>query len=201
MKRILALASLLALSAGPALAQPKPDPDWPCVQRKVPTISVGAVWSGPPPAEAGPWGKDFEAAALAQKLASRRTPLDEVDGLIDAFARAAGPERPQRLTRVFAGVHELINGERDRIVAGITRYAQGQRRLAERIREEADQVSAAKDAPDAETSKEVQELETRFAWDRRIFEERNQALEYVCETPVLLEQRLFEISRKIQGRL
>jgi hypothetical protein len=62
-------------------------------------------------------------------------------------------------------------------------------------------VSAAKDAPDAETSKEVQELETRFAWDRRIFEERNQALEFVCETPVLLEQRLFEISRKIQGRL
>jgi hypothetical protein len=91
MIRILTLASLLALAAGPALAQPKPDPDWPCVQRKVPTISVGAVWSGPPPAEAGAWGRDFEAAALAQKLASRRTPLDEVDGLIDAFARGAGP--------------------------------------------------------------------------------------------------------------
>ena len=54
-------------------AQPRPDPDWPCVQRKVPTIAAGAIWSGPEPDGAGPWGSDFEAAALAQKLSSRRT--------------------------------------------------------------------------------------------------------------------------------
>ena len=29
-----------------------------------------------------------------------------------------------------------------------------------------------------------------------MFEERNQALQYVCETPVMLEQRLFEIGRR-----
>ena len=195
------LMALAVLAAGPALAQPRPDPDWPCVQRKVPTIAVGSVWSGPPLESAGPWHKDFPAAALAQKLASRRTPLAEADSLLDAFAQEAGPERGARLTRVFAGVHELINAERDKLVGGIERYARGQRRFAERIRDEADKISAVKDAPDATTPAELQDLETRFTWDKRIFDERSQALAYVCDNPVILEQRLFEIARRIQARL
>ena len=58
-----------------------------------------------------------------------------------------------------------------------------------------------KDLPAAATSKELDELETRFSWDKRIFEERAQSLTYVCETPVLLEQRLYEIARAIQAKL
>jgi hypothetical protein len=198
-------ALALTLLASPAVAQGRgpaaADPDWPCVQRRVPTIAMGTVWSGPDPAEAGPWGSDFEAAALAQKLASRRTPLDEVDPLIDAFADKAAPDKAARLTRVFAGVHELINTERDRVMAGILRYAQGQRRMAERVRAEADQISAAKDSPDAPTTPQIAEVERQFTWDRRIFEDRSQALTYVCEAPTLLEQRLFEIARRIQAKL
>jgi hypothetical protein len=200
-----AFAGALALAlSGAALAQgrgPAADPDWPCTQRRVPHIAIGAVWSGPDPAEAGSWGNDFEAAALAQKLASRRIPLDEADALIDAFAEKAGPEKAARLTRVFAGVQELINIERDRVMAGIARYAQGQRRMAERVRAEADRISAAKDSPDAPTTPQIAEAERQFTWDRRIFEDRSQALTYVCEAPVILEQRLFEIARRIQAKL
>ncbi|KAA2237518.1 hypothetical protein [Salinarimonas soli] len=199
--RTLAAALVLAGVSTVAMAQPKPDPDWPCVQRKVPTLTLGSVWSGPDPAGAGEWGRDFQAASLAQRLASRRTPIDETDALIQAFANEAGAERAQRLTRVMAGVHELINAERGKVLGGIERYARGQRRLAERIREEADQVSATRDAVEVKPVKEQAEVEQRFAWDRRIFEDRSQALEYVCETPVLLEQRLFEIARRIQARL
>jgi hypothetical protein len=188
-------------AATTASAQPKPDPDWPCVQRKVVTLTAGTIWSGPNPEEAGPWGSDFEAAALAQKLASRRTPLSDIEGLVAAFAAEAGPDKSQRLTRTFAGALELINTERQRIISGIERYARGQRGLAERIRDEADRITAVKDSPAAVTPKEFEELETRFAWDKRIFDERSQALQYVCETPVLLEQRLFEIARQLQARL
>jgi hypothetical protein len=196
------LAVLLMLGPlAPARAQPRPDPDWPCVQRKIPTIAAGTVWSGPSLDEVGPWTQDTAAAALARKLASRRTPLEEADALIDDFAREAGPARAERLTRVFAGVLELVNGERERVLAGIERYGRGQRRLAEHIREQADRISAVKDAPDSPTTKDTQELETRFAWDKRIFEERNQTLTAVCETPVLLEQRVFEIARRIEARL
>ena len=202
MIRHLALAAALALLGQAAQAQPRPDPNWPCVQRKVPTIAAGAVWSGPNLEEAAAsWGKDSQAAVLAQKLASRRTALDEVDPLLDAFAKEAGPAKAERLTQVFAGVLELVNAERSRVIAGIERYAQGQQRFAERIRDEADRISAVKNAPDAPTPKDLQDIETRFTWDKRIFEERSQALQYVCETPVLLEQRLFEIGRRIQARL
>ena len=202
MSRLVPIVCLAAATGfGPALAQPRSDPDWPCVQRKQPTISAGAVWSGPDLASAGPWTQDFPAAALAQRLASRRTDLAEADRLIEEFARDAGPDRAQKLTRVFAGVLELVNAERDRIIGGITRYARGQRLLAERIREEGDRIGAVRNAPGGEGPKELGELETRFAWDKRVFEERNQALQYVCEAPVMLEQRLFEIGRKIQERL
>ncbi|CAA2106261.1 hypothetical protein MBUL_03594 [Methylobacterium bullatum] len=194
-----------ALLCGPALAQPKADPDWPCVQRKVSTLSPGTVWTGPDLEAAGPWGDDYEAASLAQKIASRRTELSEVDPLLDDFVAKAGDEKAKRLTRVFAGVFEVVNNERNRVIGGITRYAQGQRRMAERIRQEADQISSVKDGPSAndarEMPKEASELETKFAWDRRIFQERSQSLTYVCEVPTLLEQRLGEVARKIQARL
>jgi hypothetical protein len=194
-----------SLVCGPALAQPKADPDWPCVQRKVSTLSPGTVWTGPDLEAAGPWGDDYEAASLAQKIASRRTELGEVDPLLDEFVAKAGDEKAKRLTRVFAGVFEVVNNERNRVIGGITRYAQGQRRMAERIRQEADQISSVKDGPSAndarEMPKEASELETKFAWDRRIFQERSQSLTYVCEVPTLLEQRLGEVARKIQARL
>jgi hypothetical protein len=40
-------------------------------------------------------------------------------------------------------------------------------------------------------------LEDRLAWEARIFKERAQSLTYVCETPVLLEQRAFAIARTL----
>ena len=155
-----------------------PEPDWPCVQRKVPTISAGAVWSGPDPAGAGDCGKDFEAAALAQKLASRRTSPEEADQLVEAFAKAT-QDKAQRLTRVFAGVLELINTERDRVLHGIERYARAsaasptgsgrerpdQRRKTRPVRRPCGQPRAREPIRLGQTH----------------LEERSQALTYVCE--------------------
>lgn len=208
MIRTTALALLLSVSAGAALAQPKIDPDWPCVQRKVETLSPGQFWTGPDIAAAGDWGSDNDAAVLAQKIASRRTDLSQVDPLLDDFAAKFGSDKDAKdkaLTRVYAGAFEVLNGERNKIMNGIARYAQGQRRMAERIRDEADKVSQIKDAPsrgdETELPKDQTELETKFAWDRRIFQERSQSLTYVCEVPQLLEQRLGELGKRIQARL
>ncbi|MCJ2027223.1 hypothetical protein [Methylobacterium sp. J-067] len=208
MIRTTALALLLSVTAGAALAQPKIDPDWPCVQRRVETLSPGQFWTGPDLASAGDWGSDNDAAVLAQKIASRRTDLSQVDPLLDDFAAKFGADKDAKdkaLTRVYAGAFEVLNGERNKIMSGIARYAQGQRRMAERIRDEADKVSQIKDAPskgdETELPKDQTELETKFAWDRRIFQERSQSLTYVCEVPQLLEQRLGELGKRIQQRL
>lgn len=194
-----ALSGLTCISS--THAQTQSDPDWPCVQRKVGALSAGVVWSGPDLATAGQWDKDFDAAALAQKLASRRTPIEDVDGLLDSFVQQAGADKAVRLTRVFAGVLELVNDNRNGILNGIDRYSRGQNKLADRIRDESDKISAAKDSPGAESTKETQDLETQLKWDTRIFQERGRSLTYVCETPVLLERRLFDIARRIQQRL
>jgi hypothetical protein len=195
----LTLAASLVLSMATARAQA--DPDWPCIQRKVATISAGAVWSGPPLPPASDWEKDYEAASLAQKLASRRTPLQDVDGLLDAFVEKAGDEKPRRLTNVFAGVLDLINTERNRVLEGIDRYSRGQKRLADRIRSESDEVGEVVDSPMSDVPKSAEGAETAMKWDARIFDERRRSLTYVCEVPVLLEKRAFEIGRLIQARL
>jgi len=201
-------ALALLLSATAAAAQPKTDPTWPCVQRKVETLSPGQFWTGPDIASAGDWGDDSDAAALAQTIASRRTDLSQVDPLLDAYVGKLGADKDAKdkaLTRVYAGVFEVINGERDKVMGGIARYAQGQRRMAERIRDEADKISQVKDAPSqgdaTELPKDQTDLESKFAWDRRIFQERSQSLTYVCEVPQLLEQRLGEIAKRIQAHL
>ena len=44
-------------------------------------------------------------------------------------------------------------------------------------------------------------LEDALRWDTRIHDERNAALAYVCESPVILEQRAFALAREIQTHL
>lgn len=203
-RRLALLGLPVVLAAGlarPALAQPKADPEWPCVQRKTPELSLATVWTGPDPASAGPWTDDQAAATLAHKLASRRTPLTETGTLLDDFLKEAGPDGKKRLLRVFAGVFEIISSERAQIMHGIERYARGQQRLADRLRQEGEQLSTAKNAPDAKETEETKKLEEQLSWDTRIFDERAHSLTYVCESPVILEKRVFEIGREIQARL
>ena len=44
-------------------------------------------------------------------------------------------------------------------------------------------------------------MANRIQWDTRIFEERRKTISYVCEVPVLIEQRLFALAREIQQSL
>jgi hypothetical protein len=174
---------------------------WPCAQRKVSTISAGTIWSGPDVAQGKDWEDDAAVASLAQQLASRRLPLDQADGLIGAFAKEAGTAKDKKLTELFVGVLDIINGNRDQILAGIERYAQGQERLAERMRAEADKISEAQTDVQGPTGVAATETNRDFGWDQRIFRERRQALSFVCETPTILEHRAYDIARRIQAQL
>ncbi|MFG1237018.1 hypothetical protein V5F63_07385 [Xanthobacter autotrophicus DSM 597] len=209
MIRSLAAASATALlfsavalfCAAPLAAQPKADPDWPCPQRKTPEIDLAQVWNGPDPASVGKWTDDQDAAALAVKLSSRRTPAKEFAPLLDGFVKEAGAEADKGLLRVMAGVYEIINDQRTKLMHGIERYARGQQRLADRIRDEADELSKVRSSITAPETPESRKLDEQLHWDTRIFDERAKSLTYVCETPVLLEQRAFDIGQQIQARL
>ena len=196
----LAVAAAAQTAANDAPNDALKDAPWPCAQRRTPTISAAAVWAGPDIAKAGDWEQDSEAAALAEKLASRRTPLADIDGLLDDFVKKAGADKDKRLTLVFAGALASINRERDRVLSGIAHFAEGQERLAEKVRKESEEVADDEEKSDA-GAKALAEAKVEFAWDKRIFAERSQSLTYVCETPGILEQRAFEIARRIEQKL
>jgi hypothetical protein len=196
----LGIIAAIALAAGAAAAQPQ-DPDWPCVQRKVAHLSIGMMWTGPIPEDMDAWRDDAEIAALAPRLAARRTPLAEVEAEIARFGAEADDARTALL---FAGVFQTIDRERSRIVEGVTRFARKQRALSARIdaaQSEIAEAEAAAGPEDYDALDRIEEMRDALTWDVRIYEERQLSLTYVCESPVILEKRAFAIARIAMGAL
>src|SRR3546814_10742332 len=121
------MTATLSLASIAQAADPT-DEGWPCQQRKVPTISAGQIWSGPPREDVGTaWQREPEISELARKVAARRTSTDEAATLIDAFADTAAADKNRRLTVLAAGILSIINRERASIISGIERYTKRQR--------------------------------------------------------------------------
>lgn len=204
LRRCAAIILMLTITTPLAQAADFSDPDWPCIQRKVPNLSIGQMWAGPPTdAEAvAALADDPEIAAAAQAIALRRTSMEDVESRIADFAESAGDEaaRADRLTALFLRVFDLINAERSQIIAGIARYAHRQEDLSQRI--EANRMAfAEQEAADEPDFDLIDQLEEALDWDQRIFRDRAQSLVYVCETPVILEQRAFAVARVVMNEL
>jgi hypothetical protein len=191
--------ALLALAPLPAMAAGE-DPDWPCVQRLVPELAMGQMWPGPPPE--GSWQADPEIAGLALELARRETPVGTAAERAAAFAATLPAERRgPRLALLFQGTLEIINGERSRLLDAIKRYARGQRALAERITAAGSALEGLPPGPDVVPPPELAPIKEMRDWDIRIFEDRQRSLTYLCDQPVMLEQRAFALGRALQGLL
>jgi hypothetical protein len=184
----------LAIVTLPATARAatSSDPDWPCIQRLVPRISAAQVWAGPEPNPAD-WKGDLEVDRLAAKVAARATPLEETEKLVETFADAQPKQTVNaKLTALFGRTLDIINRDRASIIAGIKRFSQRQRALADRIRD-----ARATLRQDTGGTAATDELTQQLNWDLRIFDEREKSMIYLCEQPVLLEQRAFALGRTI----
>lgn len=199
------LLVLVLATGGPVAAAGGEDPDWPCQQRKVPELSAGLMWAGPQLAPDAPdWRSDEAVSRLVERLAVRRTALEDATDKIAEFAgKFDGPERQEKVTLAFFGLLERVNAERKDVLEGIERYTRKQRRLAEEILKTRQQLKEvlAMEAPDEAADNRRRELEQQLAWQTRIHEERERSLQFVCEVPVLIEQRLFELARELANRL
>jgi hypothetical protein len=184
-----------------AAAQPHVDPDWPCVQRKVPSLSPASMWPGlSEEALAADWRADPEVAAMVREVAPRRVAVQEGEAAIRAFAEGLGEEdREEKLTLLFVGLFQTLDAERSEVMRGIERYARNQARLAERIL--ADRAAVEDMRREAPTSAEVGERSEELTMAIRVFEDRRASLAHVCEVPRLIEQRLFAFARAIQAEL
>ena len=180
-----------------ALAAAGKDPDWPCVQRLVPEIAPAVIWSGPP-LDSAATGASPTIDQLAGELAARRVPVEDAAAQVEKFAQTLNDEQKDKeLTRLFARTLEIINHDRTSIIKGIKKYARGERALAETIREKNERLSKL-------PADQVQQRDTLIAerdWDVRIYDDRRSSLSYLCEQPVLLEQRAGALARTIASQL
>jgi hypothetical protein len=196
----MAVAVGLALR-GMALAADPRFPDWPCNQVKVPEISIAAVWAGPTIDDVGnAWEEDAATKDLVARIAARRTPLEDAQKTIADVITGTESERQKKAKLIFAGLFKTLNHERSEVMQGIERYFRKQKEFSDQIRSTILQLRELQDRPDPDQGR-VDELTNRVEWGTRIFEERRKTINFVCEVPVVIEQRLFALARAIQQSL
>jgi hypothetical protein len=72
--------------------------------------------------------------------------------------------------------------------------------MAEEIRLTTQKMRDLQDAPGADKT-HGDELASQLLWRTRIFEDRRKSTSFVCEVPVLIEKRLFDLGSAIQNTL
>ena len=198
---LLAIACVSTATAAQAAPLGAQDPDWPCMQIKVPELSVASVWAGPPiDSYRANWSADPDVAGLAVRLMQRRLPMPQAQADIAAFAQKAGAQKQPKLLALFAGVFDDASRERSSILAGLDRFGHRQKELAASIRAESAKLQAvqASASPDEQ---QVTEQQNRLNLDLQVFQDRRESISYACEAPNLVEQRLFALSHAIQAAL
>ena len=203
-----------AAKGEPAASIPTPaeivgSPDWPCMQRKVETISAAQIWDGPPIDGLKGWENDEKIQELTGVLESRRVSLEDAEKAIKEYA-AAQPEgeRDRKLTLLFASVLSKINTDRKFVIGRIEEFQKRQKgRAAELEREgqklgEKNQPIPSPDSPGAGAAdfKLTPEQET-YNWNARIFQDRQQNLAVACDIPGLIEARAFDIAKLIRAQM
>lgn len=195
--KLIARVAALLILAQPVAAADFSDPTWPCIQRKVVTLSVGQMFPFVIP-ELPEDAKDTkrEITSLAQRLSVRKFSIEEVTPWINAFAQ----KHPSNaaLGALFTETFSLITKRRSAIINGIGRYAGKQSALSDLIEAQRREMRTLLDATEPDYDK-IDAIEERLDWDERIYQDRVRALTYVCESPVLLEKRAFAIAKLVQN--
>lgn len=196
-------ATLVAMMAAPINAQVTMDPDWPCIQILVPTISSAVVWDGPSieGLEAS-WRDQVGVARLVGSVTQRHVDAGQAEQKIGAFAQSQpAADRNAALTTVFAGIWEVLNEKRQDMIERIKEFARQQSARANRIENmllELDVIeSDSSPTSDANIAKFRQDL----ILEVRIFEDREKSIVYLCELPVKIEGKMGALARAISVQL
>ena len=199
--RALLIAAGLLLSTGTAsAAAPGADPDWPCQQVLVPTLTAGMVWSGPAIDQAANWHADPEVAALVQRIAPNDVPVEQGEAAIGAFAKTLGADRARRLTLVFAGLLDETNQQRSEMIEHIKDLGQRQRNLVRLIDRLAAELDAAPSDAQGDAAARA-DLQQRWTFTSRTYAEVQRTMQYACDAPRSLDARLGAYAHTIQAAL
>jgi hypothetical protein len=183
------------------------NPDWPCVQRKVLTITSAQIWDGPPIDDLKSWEDDEKIAELTKYLMSRRIPTEDAEKAIKDYAQGIPEgERDKKLTELFASVLHATNQDRQFVMGRVEEFQRRQQARSKELEREGQKLAEMNQAIPAEEqmgprdTKLTSEQE-EYNWNARIFQERQQNLTVACEIPVLIEQRAYEIAQLIRQQM
>ena len=194
--------AVLCLTGTAESAPPGPhDPDWPCQQIKVPQLSLGAVWSGPPiDQQQENWQRDQTVTELVRETAQRRMPVEQAQEKIHTFAAQVGAARQAKLLQLFAGLFRTLDSERSSVVAGLDRFGLRQKELATELRNDNEKLRMMQADPKSDAGA-MNQLVQKVTWEAQVFQDRRQALSYACDVPAKIEQRLFALARTVEEAL
>jgi hypothetical protein len=125
--------------------------------------------------------------------------MDEARKLIADYVVGTTAERQQRAKSLFGALYSTLNAQRDDVMNGIERFSRKEKAMADDIRAQAEKLRTMQDQ--ATDPAQTQQLAGQLAWQTRIFEDRRKSTSYVCDVPVLIEKRLFDLGSAIQSAM
>ena len=194
-----ALAGVLALGAAAGAAGP--DPDWPCQQPLVPTVTAAMVWDGPPVDNIGNWRDEPQVADLVGRIAPRNVSTEDGQAAIKSFLHDLHGDRKHLITLAFAGLLDEANTQRSEVIDRIKDLAQRQRSLSDVVNKLSTQVGTLPAEEQRNPSPEHQDLVQRWTFTSREYTSLQQTMRYACEIPGQIESRLGAYARALSAGL
>lgn len=198
MRRALLLATVLLAALAAAAAARGPNPDWPCQQALVPTLTAGMVWTGPSLEGIGDWHADPAVAALVARIAPRDVSTDAGVAAINEFVQGLGGDRDREVSRAFAGLLDETNRERGMVIDRLKELAERQRNLAALVSHLTGELDAIP-ANDPSRAAEREDLQQRWTFTSRAYTSLQSTMRYACEAPAALDARLGAYARALEA--
>jgi hypothetical protein len=193
---LLVTAGLIVLSHA-ALAQYRgQDPDWPCAQGLVSTLTPGSYWNGTIPQNTG-WRDDDKIFPLVTAIVDRDTTDADALHQLTLYADSiTAIQRASAYPMLFSAIVDETNDERTLLVNRIQQLGLRQRRMGDAVAKISTQVDRL-----PATDPHYSDLVGARDFDVRAFQETQHTMRYACEAPAAMERRLGVFARLLQGKL
>ena len=176
--------------------------EWPCEQKYVAQLSYGTMWTGPALDDAlKSWHQNDGLREIVTLLSDETT--SDADGVkaIDDFAAKLGADKSKQLTELFAALFETMGDKRTYAQDGIKKYFRRQEAAAQEVNKlQADLRALQAKRPKADDPK-LLEIKKDLAWSNKVYDDRQRLTPYVCQIPIIIEQKLGAYARAIQAHM
>ena len=199
----MALLAPQALAGESTTAEQAKKGKWPCDQVYTENIPLGTIWQGEKLGDRlKTWWEDDTTVEGVTALANPTFDEKQITEQVKKFAAAQPKDlKKERLLNLFAGLYTRSMERRMSQQESILRFSARQDQLTEAISDRSNRLRELRKQEVALDNAEYVDIQTELDWYARIFDERLNLNEYICEVPILLVQRLGFASRAIQAEL